>query len=197
MTQKGLTNAFALSPDAKYLATGNTSGVITIWETTTGQIFEQIRQDEQNFIYDLEFSPDGRRIASAGEGGSVRVLEVQTAKEIARMHGSGVVYSAAFSPDGGYVISESTDGLSRMWDAATGEEVADITGYVLAFSPSTPYAAIFRVDRTVAAQIYRPEDMAQEACQRLIRNLTHAEWQEYIGDALPYQAVCENLPVGS
>jgi hypothetical protein len=27
------------------------------------------------------------------------------------------------------------------------------------------------------------------------RNLTRDEWKQYIGDALPYQAVCENLPL--
>jgi hypothetical protein len=29
----------------------------------------------------------------------------------------------------------------------------------------------------------------------MTRNLTRAEWQQYIGDALPYQAVCPNLPI--
>jgi hypothetical protein len=29
----------------------------------------------------------------------------------------------------------------------------------------------------------------------MARNLTRAEWQQYIGDALPYQAVCAGLPV--
>jgi hypothetical protein len=27
------------------------------------------------------------------------------------------------------------------------------------------------------------------------RNLTRAEWKQYIGDAMEYQAVCENLPI--
>jgi len=27
------------------------------------------------------------------------------------------------------------------------------------------------------------------------RNLTRAEWKQYIGDALPYQAVCPNLSI--
>jgi hypothetical protein len=29
----------------------------------------------------------------------------------------------------------------------------------------------------------------------MTRNLTQTEWKKYIGDALPYQAVCENLPI--
>jgi hypothetical protein len=33
------------------------------------------------------------------------------------------------------------------------------------------------------------------ACSRLNRNLTRTEWEKYIGDALPYEAICQNLPV--
>jgi len=31
----------------------------------------------------------------------------------------------------------------------------------------------------------------------MTRNLTRLEWDQYIGDVLPYQAVCENLPIES
>jgi hypothetical protein len=29
----------------------------------------------------------------------------------------------------------------------------------------------------------------------MARNLTRTEWAQYIGDALPYQAVCPNLQI--
>jgi hypothetical protein len=45
--------------------------------------------------------------------------------------------------------------------------------------------------------VYRPDDLITEACSRATRNLTQAEWKQYIGDALPYQAVCPNLPIES
>jgi hypothetical protein len=37
--------------------------------------------------------------------------------------------------------------------------------------------------------------MPAPACSRLTRNLTRMEWHQYIGAALPYQAVCPDLPV--
>ncbi len=40
-----------------------------------------------------------------------------------------------------------------------------------------------------------PADLIVNACSGMMRNLTLEEWQQYIGDALPYQAVCPNLPV--
>jgi len=50
-------------------------------------------------------------------------------------------------------------------------------------------------DKTARVWIYRPEDLIADACSRVTRNLTRAEWDQYIGDALPYQAVCPNLPI--
>jgi len=43
--------------------------------------------------------------------------------------------------------------------------------------------------------LWCPDDLIAKACSRVTRNLTHNEWQQYIGDVLPYQAVCENLPI--
>ena len=44
--------------------------------------------------------------------------------------------------------------------------------------------------------IWQPDDLiAQMLVCISYRNLTRAEWKQYIGDALPYQAVCPNLPI--
>jgi hypothetical protein len=42
---------------------------------------------------------------------------------------------------------------------------------------------------------WQADDLIANACATMPRNLTLAEWQQYIGDALPYQATCENLPI--
>jgi hypothetical protein len=42
---------------------------------------------------------------------------------------------------------------------------------------------------------YLPDDLIARAFAVMPRNLTRAEWNLYIRDALPYQAVCENLPL--
>jgi hypothetical protein len=43
--------------------------------------------------------------------------------------------------------------------------------------------------------MYRPEDLITDACSRMERNLTRDEWDQYIGNILPYQAICPNLPI--
>jgi len=69
-------------------------------------------------------------------------------------------------------------------------------GYVnsVAFSPDGKYM-VTSGGAVIRVWIWRPDDLIAEACSCATRNLTRAEWNQYIGDALPYQAVCPNLPI--
>ncbi len=50
-------------------------------------------------------------------------------------------------------------------------------------------------DKTILLWDMNPQSWIEKSCQRANRNLTRDEWDQYIGDALPYQAVCPNLPI--
>jgi WD40 repeat protein len=65
----------------------------------------------------------------------------------------------------------------------------------VAFSSDGKYVVSGSDDGTARVWIYRPNDLISNTCLHVTRNLTRAEWQQYIGDALPYQAVCPNFPV--
>jgi WD40 repeat protein len=86
---------------------------------------------------------------------------------------------------------------TSVWETDTRKEVARMNhvSSVIAFSPDGKSVISGSFDGTVRIWIYRPEDLIADACSRVTRNLTRAEWQQYIGDALPYQAVCPNLPI--
>jgi len=94
-----------------------------------------------NPIVVATFSPDARRLAVGGEGGSVALCDSATG-ELRRLEGAttGIVDALAFSPDGRRLAAAGKDGVVVVFDVATGQLVATLRGHenpvqVLAFSP--------------------------------------------------------------
>ena len=75
-------------------------------------------------VYDLAFSPDGRRIASGAWDGTVGVWDAANGKAILTLRGHSLpVRHVAFSPDGRRIGSFSGDQTVRLRDAETGREL--------------------------------------------------------------------------
>jgi WD40 repeat protein len=189
--------AIAFSPDDKYVVFGGNLHTVHVCETDTGH--EVFSVDHDDDVNSLTFSPDGKYILSGSIDKTARIWDATTGKEVARMTHGGSVLSVAFSLDGKYVVSGSSDNTVRVWDAITGKEVSRMTHdrpvVSVAFSRDGKYVLSGSRDTTIRLWKWQPYDWIADACSRLPRNLTREEWNQYIGDVLPYQAVCPNLPI--
>jgi WD40 repeat protein len=70
----------------------------------------------------IVFSPDGERLATAGDDRAIRLWDPNTGKQLLCLTGhAGAVTSLAFSPDGRVLVSGSADGTVKVWEAAPAE----------------------------------------------------------------------------
>ena len=89
----------------------------------------------------MAYSPDGKRIVTAGEDGTVKVWDAATGQELLALKGhTAQVFGVAFSPDGRRIVTGSYDKTVKVWDARTGQEVLALKGHAdhvpsVAFSP--------------------------------------------------------------
>lgn len=76
------------------------------------------------------FSPDGKRVVTAGYDNTARIWDAGTGKVLLILRGhTHEVNSAAFSPDGRLIVTASGDATARLWDAGTGKLVAELRGH--------------------------------------------------------------------
>jgi WD40 repeat protein len=87
-------------------------------------------QAGKKWVRDIAFSPDGKRLTSAEDDGSVIIWDLETGKSVKILKGSDdAVWAVAFSPDGKLIASGGWENnVVRIWDVGSGKEVQRLTG---------------------------------------------------------------------
>ena len=118
----------AFSPDCKSLAAvtligNNPDNKVRLWDLLTGQEV-MIFSGHGDGVGAVTFSPDGRRLATAGLDKTIKLWDTTTGDDLLTLRGHDqMVTSVAFSPDGQTLASTSVDKTIRLWRAATAAEV--------------------------------------------------------------------------
>jgi WD40 repeat protein len=91
---------------------------VILWDPETGVAFRTIRNATHFALAD-----DGRTLAVAGDATSIRVVDVITARELAKLDGhEGGVTALAFAPGGTRLVSAGADRTVRVWALAAREQ---------------------------------------------------------------------------
>ena len=110
-----------------------------------------------NFVFCVNFNPQGSLLASGSFDESLRLWDVKTGRclKILPAH-SDPVSAVHFSCDGTLLVSGSHDGLCRIWDTSTGQclktliDDANPPVSFVKFSPNGKYILAGTLDKSSA-----------------------------------------------
>ncbi len=109
-------------PDGQHFVTLGFGSGACVWKTSTGRLRYFLKH--AGVVRDLNFSSDGRWLATASDDKSVQVWDAGTGKAAApRLLHPNWVFSARFSPDSRQVLTACRDHMARLWDWKTGKLV--------------------------------------------------------------------------
>jgi WD40 repeat protein len=111
----------AFSPDGKLFATGGGADIVSvrIWDASTGKLLRTLAGNTSN-IHEVQFSPDGSRLISAGADGAARIWAVAAGRLLMTLKSRADNLTAArFTADGSMIATGGTH-FAEVWDAQTG-----------------------------------------------------------------------------
>jgi WD40 repeat protein/serine/threonine protein kinase len=88
-------------------------------------------------IWCVTWSRDGRRLATGGQDGTVRIFNSESGDQVAAFdhgYGENEVSAIDWSMDGSRIATGGFDGFVRVWDAARGHQLAHINQVVARFA---------------------------------------------------------------
>jgi WD40 repeat protein/energy-coupling factor transporter ATP-binding protein EcfA2 len=166
---KGI-ESVAWSRDSTILACGDRDSVITLWDSNNAANEKrQISTQHVRAVASLVFSPDNKTLASGGYNGEIYLWDV------------------------GRHQADQNAAPSRLIVPSLGRlKITDQTLKVtLVFSPdgNTLYSNGY-FNSGVLLWDMNEDSWKREACKIANRPLTKDEWQQFIGEDVPYEATC-------
>ena len=125
--------------DGRLLASGDSDGNLTLWDTRTHQRVRQFRAHERP-VMAVAISPDGKWLATGSTDAAVKLWDASDGRLRATLKGhTNDVLTLAFCPDR-MLLASGDHGIIRLWDLRSAREVVVFRGnrwseMRIAFSP--------------------------------------------------------------
>ena len=119
----------------KTIAVGNEDGVIYVGELLGNDFkFTRSLSGQKSRINSIEFSPDGKLLATASLEGTVQLWvmsQIDKMLPVVFKDHDDYVWDIAFSPDSDYLLAGTKDGEIKLWPTRPDFMAQDICKYLI------------------------------------------------------------------
>ena len=149
-------------------------------------------------VLSMALSPKGSYVGVSTWKQGVNLHAIADPLHPSELAKDNIVKTFAFSDSEKLLVTGGDNGYARVWEIVSGagaRELARIAhrGAVnaVAFSSDAKHV-VTASDKVVRVLRWRTEDLVDEACERLTKNLTPEEWAQYVSHAT-YAPTCPQL----
>ncbi|MDQ1520494.1 MAG: hypothetical protein QOI55_1567 [Actinomycetota bacterium] len=180
-TDLGPVYGVALNRDRTRIFAAGQKEEAQVFDMRTGKKVATLATPAANLI----LSPDRKLVATNAFNGTITFYDSTTLRRAGDPMTGGTAFAAQmeFTPDGRTLITSGLDSTMRLFDVASRRQLGvgiPITSGGAAIAPDSKQIAI-TTDRGVQLLAIDPGALRHAACRAAGRNLTLAEWRQYVG----------------
>ena len=196
-------NAIAYTPDGKTLLSGGDDLTLRVWDLQRKDSSPKVLRGHQQSISTIAIHPSGWMVATGSRDRQIGVWDLRQSLIVPTfLKGSSArISQVKFSPtDGTSVASVGSDKTLRIWNwQDPAQSPIQFPGHkgtleALAISPDGRTLAVGGSSKSVTLWANTVQ-LAHAVCDMAKENLSFKEWKKVVGDQVPYERTCPNLPL--
>ncbi len=201
-THAGRVNAISYTPDGKTLISGGDDLALRVWDLLRKYSPPKILKGHRQSIATISIHPSGWMVATGSRDRQIGLWNLrQSLVPPTFLSGSkGRVSHIQFSTDGTSLASVSSDKSLRVWNWQEPKQPPiQFPGHkgtleAMAISPDGRTIAVGGSSQSVTLWTGTGQ-LAHTVCDTARENLSFSEWKQMVGENMPYERTCPNLPL--